>query len=125
MFAAALLLATLQGPPVGAMPAVSIPAVSEKKVSAVRTGRPLAIDGRDDDDVWRTVPIISEFQEFDPVEGKTPRFRTEARVACDSRNLSALFLGSTAARVSSRATAAEASAAIWVSCSASTETTRF
>ncbi len=55
-------------------------------VSAVRAARPVVVDGRDDDEVWRSASIINAFQEFEPNEGKAPRFRTEARLAYDSRN---------------------------------------
>jgi len=54
---------------------------------AVRTDRPPVIDGREDDPVWRSVPATSEFLEFKPHEGKTPRFRTEFKAAYDDRNL--------------------------------------
>jgi len=53
---------------------------------AVRAARQPVIDGRDDDDVWKNAAPITEFVEFDPVEGKEARFRTEARVAYDTRN---------------------------------------
>jgi hypothetical protein len=60
------------------------PAVASSK--AVRAMRPIVLDGRADDEVWRDAPPITEFVEFDPTEGKPPRFRTEARVAYDQRN---------------------------------------
>src|SRR5262245_30619720 len=53
---------------------------------AARAARPVVIDGKADDDVWREAPPITEFLEFDPVEGKEARFKTEARVAYDNRN---------------------------------------
>ena len=53
---------------------------------AVRSAHPVVIDGRDDDDVWKNAPVISDFLEFDPVEGKEARFKTEAKVAYDNRN---------------------------------------
>jgi hypothetical protein len=54
---------------------------------AVRAEQPPVIDGREDDAVWRTVPARSEFLEFQPTEGKAPRFRTEFKAAYDDRNL--------------------------------------
>jgi hypothetical protein len=60
--------------------------VSATAARAVLAPRPPEIDGRDDDEVWRMATPITEFQEFDPTEGKAPRFRTEARVAYDARN---------------------------------------
>ena len=67
---------------------VSAPAdPSATQASASRAVRPPTVDGRDDDEVWRTSQPITAFQEFDPVEGKPARFATEARVAYDADNL--------------------------------------
>jgi hypothetical protein len=67
---------------------VSVPPGPEPaaRAAAVRAVRPPTIDGRDDDEVWRTAPPIVAFREFEPVEGKDPRFRTEAKVSYDARN---------------------------------------
>ena len=53
---------------------------------AVRAIHPVVIDGRPDDEVWKDAPRITDFLEFDPVEGKAARFKTEARVAYDQHN---------------------------------------
>src|SRR5260221_8395539 len=53
---------------------------------AIRAERPPVIDGRDDDPVWASATVTSEFLEFLPTEGKAPRFRTEFKVAYDDRN---------------------------------------
>jgi hypothetical protein len=45
------------------------------------------IDGKDDDQVWRDAPPITGFKQWQPTEGKAPRFRTEAKVAYDAANL--------------------------------------
>ncbi len=45
------------------------------------------IDGRDDDAIWQTAQVITDFQQFEPTEGAAPSFRTAARVAYDSRHL--------------------------------------
>src|SRR5262245_6362730 len=66
-----------------ALPAALPTATSARAVLATRAPE---IDGRDIDEVWRTALPITEFLEFDPNEGKAPRFRTEARVAYDARN---------------------------------------
>jgi len=60
---------------------------SATQAAASRAVRPPAIDGRDDDEVWRIARPITAFQEFDPVEGKAARFATDARVAYDEHNL--------------------------------------
>ena len=56
-------------------PAVGSPAADSSVATAVavRTSQPVTIDGRADDPVWRTAPIISDFLEFAPTEGGRPR----------------------------------------------------
>lgn len=54
---------------------------------AVRADAPIVIDGRDDDPVWQSAPVVDEFRVFDPVEDGDPTLRTEARFAYDERNL--------------------------------------
>ena len=54
---------------------------------ALRASAPPTIDGKDDDRVWQSAPVIDRFQEWRPSEGKTPRFRTEAKIAYDASNL--------------------------------------
>ncbi|NOT09793.1 MAG: carbohydrate binding family 9 domain-containing protein [Gemmatimonadales bacterium] len=68
----------------GAAPRPNAPA--PMTMSAVHAARPPVIDGRDDDEVWQAAVPISDFLEFEPNEGKAPRFKTEARVAYDSKN---------------------------------------
>ena len=55
--------------------------------AATMTTRPPVIDGRDDDPIWQTVQPITAFLEWDPEEGKAPRFPTAAKVAYDEHNL--------------------------------------
>ncbi|HLB53929.1 MAG TPA: DUF5916 domain-containing protein, partial [Gemmatimonadales bacterium] len=90
MLAAAALLLLVQTPDArGGRPDSSAglaPVPRSLTASAVRASPAPVVDGRDTDPVWRDAPIITEFLEFDPVEGKEARFRTEARVAYDSRN---------------------------------------
>src|SRR6476620_11453559 len=54
---------------------------------AIHASRPPIIDGRDNDPVWREAPPITEFTQWQPTEGKAPRFRTEAKIAYDASNL--------------------------------------
>ena len=80
--------ASLQGPEKTTVRApADPPAVTATAAMAVRAPRPPVIDGRDDDAVWATAPVISGFREWQPTEGKAPRFRTEAKVAYDAGNL--------------------------------------
>ncbi len=65
----------------------SRPTPGPRSATAIRSAKPLVLDGKDDDEVWRGATPITSFQEFDPIQGKEPRFRTEAKVAYDGRNL--------------------------------------
>jgi len=80
-FAVVLLLALQTADAGGAPPATATTA------TAVRAIHPPAIDGRDDDAVWRAAPAITQFREFQPAQNGDPRFATEAKVAYDDRNL--------------------------------------
>jgi hypothetical protein len=81
-----MLQASLQGAEKTTLRSVP-PAPTATSAMAVRAVRPLVIDGRDDDAVWATAPAIEQFKEWQPTEGKEPRFRTEARIAYDAANL--------------------------------------
>ena len=65
----------------------TVPPSTATTATAVRATRPPAIDGRDDDPVWREAPAITQFREFQPAQDGDPRFATEARVAYDDRNI--------------------------------------
>ncbi|HEX9083557.1 MAG TPA: DUF5916 domain-containing protein, partial [Gemmatimonadaceae bacterium] len=56
-------------------------------MTATRAEAAPVIDGKDDDAVWRTAPPITAFKQWQPTEGKEPRFKTEAKVAYDAANL--------------------------------------
>ncbi len=51
------------------------------------TTRAPVIDGRDDDEVWSTARVVTDFRQFEPREDAAPSFRTEARITYDARNL--------------------------------------
>lgn len=78
-----LALATIDSPP----PTVPAKRGSGTVAVAVRATKPPVIDGRADDAIWATAQVIEGFRVFDPSEDGEPRFRTEARVAYDERNL--------------------------------------
>ncbi len=54
---------------------------------AMRAERAPILDGRDDDAVWRTAPLMQDFVQFDPGEDFAATFRSEARAAFDHRYL--------------------------------------
>jgi hypothetical protein len=60
---------------------------SAAAVRATATAEPPVLDGRDDDAVWRSAPVVDRFLQAKPSEAAVPRYRTEARVAYDARNL--------------------------------------
>lgn len=86
--AAALLLATASTLPAqhpAASDRTTLPPVNV--AIAHRASIAPAIDGSNLDVVWRDAPVISDFRQFAPTEGKDPSFRTEFQVAYDERNL--------------------------------------
>src|SRR3989441_6367376 len=72
-------------PSSGSGGAVVPPPSTATRATAVRATHPVVIDGRDDDEVWRLAPPITQFREFQPKEDGDPRFATEAKVAYDDR----------------------------------------
>lgn len=64
-----------------------IPPATETSVTATPAAVAPIIDGRNTDAVWRLAPPITAFTRWQPTEGGTPRFPTEARVAYDAANL--------------------------------------
>ena len=62
-------------------------ALPRPSATAVRTERPPVIDGRLDDEVWRTAPPIGPLTQVVPVEGAEPSERTEVRFLYDSKHL--------------------------------------
>lgn len=64
-----------------------MPAPTDTGAVAIRADAPPVIDGKDDDAIWRDAPPITAFLQWQPTEGKPPRFKTEAKVAYDAANL--------------------------------------
>jgi hypothetical protein len=87
----ALSLQAVQQPPIDSLnrplPSITIPGPNDTSATATRADVAPTIDGKDDDKVWRVAPVISDFKEWRPTEGKAARFRTEAKVAYDAANL--------------------------------------
>jgi hypothetical protein len=71
----------------GADPRQALDPPPPTRVAATRAAQPPAIDGRDDDAVWREAPPITAFQEWRPSEGGPPKLPTEAKIAYDAANL--------------------------------------
>jgi hypothetical protein len=82
---AIVLQTTTPTPPPGGAGVVAPPPSTATRATAVRATGPVVIDGRDDDEVWRIAPPITQFREFQPKEDGDPRFATEAKAAYDDR----------------------------------------
>jgi hypothetical protein len=74
-----------------ATPAATMPPAPVRAVAAVRAARPPVIDGRGDDEVWRSAVPIAGFREWQPREDRPARFATEAWIAYDESNLYVLM----------------------------------
>ena len=55
--------------------------------SATRATIAPVLDGRTDDPAWAQAQVIDQFLEYEPNEGAETRFKTEARVTYDDKNL--------------------------------------
>ena len=79
----------LQAQATAATPSLPLPTATT--VQATRTAAAPVLDGRDDDVVWKSSPVIGPFLEARPAEGAEPKLRTEARIAYDEHNLYAFI----------------------------------
>jgi hypothetical protein len=59
-------------------------------IGAVRLTSPVTVDGKLDEEVWRTAPAATEFRQSQPDEGKPATQRTEVRFAYDDQ---AIYVG--------------------------------
>jgi len=84
-----LLAACLNAAPGSAQSAPTAAARPSRSVvaQAVLVESPPQIDGVLNEDFWKSVPVISDFTQRDPVDGGTPTERTEVRIAYDVNNL--------------------------------------
>jgi Domain of unknown function (DUF5916)/Carbohydrate family 9 binding domain-like len=74
--------------PAAHQPALSrVPLPTDSGAVAVRATEAPVIDGRDDDAAWQSAPPITGFREWNPTQGKAPRFRTVAKVVYDAADL--------------------------------------
>ena len=55
--------------------------------SATRALIAPVLDGRTDDPAWAEAQVIDQFLEYEPTEGAETRFKTEAKVTYDDKNL--------------------------------------
>ncbi len=62
-------------------------AASEKLAKSTKVVAPPVLDGKTDDEAWKTAQVIDKFLEYDPKVGVEPRFKTEVRVVHDDKYL--------------------------------------
>lgn len=60
---------------------------SNRTAEPVKVNIPPVIDGRLDDEVWKTAPVLSDYIQFEPDKGAPATVRTEVRVLYDDTNL--------------------------------------
>ena len=77
---------TLAGRPTDPAPARTERATATAAMATRATVAP-TLDGRTDDAAWQNAQLIDQFLQYEPNEGTESRFRTEARVTYDDRNL--------------------------------------
>ena len=82
-----LTLQGAQGRGRGAGPRAGAASTGRPTLTAVRAAMPPTIDGRLDDAIWRTAPLIDTFVQEEPVEGAMATEKTEVRVTYDSQKL--------------------------------------
>ena len=63
---------------------------SRPLAQAVRVGKGPVLDGRLDDSVWTTAPVLSAFHQHEPSDGSPATERTEVRIVFDDE---ALYIG--------------------------------
>lgn len=86
-------LVLVAGGPRSASAQAAAPSADEprKQARAMRVSNgALRVDGRLDEDVWRTIPAITDFVQKEPTEGAPPTDAMEVRIAYDDN---ALYVG--------------------------------
>ena len=73
--------------PTGTNQPTTSPSVANSTIAtASRALKRPVIDGRDDDEVWRSAQPITNFRQFSPIANGDVRFKTEGKVAYDDQN---------------------------------------
>src|SRR6185369_6912964 len=67
--------------------ALALPPEKASPVKAVLFAKPPVIDGKLDDDVWKTALVLKDFYQVQPGDNLIPENRTEVRIGYDARFL--------------------------------------
>lgn len=76
---------------VGKAAATSLPPEKSNPVKMVLFAKPPIIDGKLDDEVWATAPVLKDFYQVQPGDNLIPQNRTEVRLGYDTRFLYIAF----------------------------------
>src|SRR5438552_9795713 len=71
--------------PNGTRHSIAIPAEKAKSIIIPRFDKPPVIDGKLDDDVWKSAAVFKDFYQWRPSDTSPASARTEAMVGYDSR----------------------------------------
>ena len=89
--AAAAQSASPSPPPKAAKHTVVIPPEKAKPISIPRFEHPPVIDGKLDDEIWKTAAVFKDFHQINPGDNIAPSKPTEAMIGYDSRTLYLAF----------------------------------
>ena len=78
-------------PPKAAKHTVVIPPEKAKPISIPRFEHPPVIDGKLDDEIWKTAAVFKDFHQINPGDNIAPSKPTEAMIGYDSRTLYLAF----------------------------------
>ena len=76
---------------VGKAAALGLPSEKSNPVRLVRFEKPPTIDGKLDDEVWKTAAVLKDFYQIQPGDNLIPENRTEVRLGYDMRFLYIAF----------------------------------
>ena len=76
---------------VGKAAALGLPPEKANPVRLVRFDKPPTIDGKLDDEVWKTAAVLKDFYQVQPGDNLIPENRTEVRLGYDTRFLYIAF----------------------------------
>src|SRR6267143_3505500 len=76
---------------VGKAAALALPPEKSNPVRLVRFDKPPVIDGKLDDEVWKTAAVLKDFYQIQPGDNLIPENRTEVRLGYDARFLYIAF----------------------------------
>jgi hypothetical protein len=76
---------------VGKAAALSLPPEKKNPVKMVLFEKPPLIDGKLDDEVWKSAPVLKDFYQTQPGDNIIPENRTEVMLGYDTRNIYIAF----------------------------------